>query len=318
MNQLAHDPAAFAEYVAPSWFLELVTGLSVRAQFVVSGNVRDLYPVPGTNRIDFVPFDTAVGQVMDEMGLEILLIHDPVDGLRLHPACDPRNAATLAKAGLVLGEAARTPAELSALATAVMDQINLPMALILDYASGAGRHGAETEALFIAMDKACRAPAKPRPAGLPSAPPRNPVIWLVDKVGDLPDWFVTRNPGVQDLSVGMPDLNDRISYARTEILCLSDHAAMPLEQREGRIEEFSVRCDGMTLNDMRNVVEIARVEGMGLKGIAEALRTYRLGTSRNPWTSSVVRSRVRNALPVLEGRVKGQPRALERVPHAVS
>ncbi len=312
MNQLAHDPTAFAEYVAPPWFMELVTGLSIRAQYVMSGNVRDLYPVPGVNRIEFVGFDTAIRQVLEEMGVEALLIHDPVDGLRLHDACDPRYRDVLKQCGLELGSTAKSPGEIAGLVGKVMDLAELPMALILDYASSISIGGRESEELFIAMDKACRKAPAARPNLGVDCPARNPVIWLVDRIGDLPDWFVTRNPGVHDLSIGLPDLNDRLTFARNEVFALSDHLDMPLEKRERRIEDFSVRCDGMMLTDMRNVVEIAKVEGFGLENIAEALRVYRLGTTRNPWTSSVVKNRVRNAISVLEGRVKGQPRALDR------
>ena len=314
MNQLAHDPTAFAEYVPSAWLQEIASGLSIRAQFILSGQYpRSLSGARRKDRVEFVPFTSALWELMVEMGCVALLIHDPVDGLRLHKDCDPRCAEILAERGIELGSVARTPDEISGLARRVIGMAELPVALVFDYVSGTGRRtGAETEALFIAMDKAARAPALKRPDIGAECPPRNPVIWLVDRVGDLPEWFVTGNPGVRDVDVGYPDLNDRLSFVRSEVVDLHDHAAMALDKRERRVEEFSVRCDGMMMTEMRDIIELARAEGLGVDGLSEALRYYRLGTTRNPWTSSVVRTRVRNAISVLEQRVKGQTRAVEK------
>ncbi|MEM1384472.1 MAG: AAA family ATPase [Pseudomonadota bacterium] len=313
MNDLSRDPAVFADYVAPSWFHELASGLSIRAQFAMTGNVRDLFPVRGASEIDFVPFDTAVWRVLRQKGCAALLLHDPVEGLRLHPDCDPRFEAALTECGISLGTIARTPAETATLATQIMGESRAPMALMLDYASTVVRQDPDEVArLFIAMDKAARRPAPQRPEIGWACPPRNPVLWIVDRPGDLPDWFTARNPALRDIAISTPDLGDRISFVTAMARRLSDHAEMSLETRQEKIEQFAVRCEGMTLTDMRSVVDLARAEKIGLSDIGEALRSYRLGTTRNPWTSSVMRTRVKNAKSILDGRVKGQPLALER------
>ena len=313
MNDLSHDPSAILDYVAPTWFQELASGLAIRSQFVISGNVRDLYPVRGTSEIEFVPFDTAVWRVFEERGCAALLIHDPVDGLRLHPECDERVALVLRDCGIELGTVARTAEETAELAKHVMAEVRAPMALMLDYASTVIRRpGDEVDRLFVAMDKAARAPAPVRPDIGWDCPPRNPVLWVVDRPGDLPEWFVTRNPALRDMVIGLPDLGGRVSFLNVSVDSLHDHAIMPLEDRKARIEQFAVRCEGITLKDMRGIIDLARSENIGLTDIGEALRSYRLGTTRNPWTSTVMRRRVGNSKTVLENRVKGQPRALEK------
>jgi len=128
----------------------------------------------------------------------------------------------------------------------------------------------------------------------------------------MPDWFNTRNPVLHEMVIGFPDLSDRISFTDVVVAGLNGYREMPAGDRQARIELFAVRCEGMTLLDMLGVVDLARAEGIGLADLEEALRSYRLGTTRNPWTSPVMRTRVGNAPAVLEKRVKGQPRALER------
>ncbi len=300
------------EYTPPTWLEELSSGLAIRAQFVVSGNVRDLFPVPAEGGLDFVPFEGAVWRVLQARGYLGLLVHDVVAGLRLHEGCDPRLASVLAECGIRLGEPALTAERLSELVTAVTTEGRLPIGLIVDYASRLFAVGdPAVERAFIAMDKLARGPAPERPGGEFDFPPRNPVLWIVERPGDLPEWFATRNAAVRDISVGLPDLGDRYAYAARLAEGLGG-GGLRAESREQKIEQFALRCDGMTLTEMRGVGELARAEGMGLNRLGDALRSYRIGTTRNPWTSRVMRSRVKNAMGVLEKRVKGQTRAVEK------
>ena len=313
MNDQTHNPAEFIDYEAPVWCQEIASGLSVRSQFIITGNVRDVYPVPEIGNVQFVPFEDAAERVLSEQGCAAVLIHDPVDGLRLHPGAAPGVEDQLNALGIPLGSVAGTPSQLADIACQVMLEPSLPMALLIDYASPMLRRaGSELDLMLIAIDKASRLPAPERPGDCGPCPPRNPLIWLTDRSGDLPDWFVTRNPGVRDLIIGGPDLSDRIRFLNCVVQDLKGYDPAAPDKTQLAIEQFAVRCEGMTLLDAYGVIELARAEQVGLADLGEALRSYRLGTTRNPWISPQLRRRVRQALGVLENRVKGQPRALER------
>ncbi len=313
MNDQVAARSSFTDYVEPIWFQELGTGLAIRAHFVISGNVRDVYPIRGETDLEFVDFECAAWTILRAKNVMGLLVHDPVEGLRLHHECNPAITTELERHGITLGRVAETPADIAALATRVMNAIDLPVALIIDYASSMlKRRDHEVEKLFIAMDKASRGPAPARPRNLASAPPRNPVIWMVDRTGDIPDWFSLRNPGIRDMVVGLPDLAERTSFIDLMSSSLANAEQMSAVDHGNAVEKFAVRCDGMSLMEIYGIVDLARSEGIAFEEIDTALRSFRLGTTRNPWTSPVMRARVRNSKPVLEGRVKGQPRALER------
>ncbi len=309
----AETAAETTDYNPPTWLEELSSGLAIRSQFVVSGNVRDLFPVPTQAGLEFVSFETALWRVLAERGYLGLLVHDVVGGLRLHEGCDPRLADVLDDCGIRLGEVASHPDRLAELVTAVTREGRVPIALVIDYASRLFASGDPAmEQLFIGVDKLARGPAPERPGAEFDFPPRNPVLWIVDRPGDLPEWFATRNAAVRDISVGLPDLGDRYAYAARLADSLDTGSAFRSENRQQKIEQFALRCDGMSLTDMRGIGDLARAEGMGLNRIGDALRSYRIGTTRNPWTSRVMRSRVKNAMGVLEKRVKGQTRAVEK------
>ena len=307
------DAEAFVSPEEPTWFGELRSSIPLRSQFVVSGNVRDLYPVTHAGATVFVPFAKAVWHVFDSAGGQALLIHDPVDGLRLHDDCDPGFAQVLTGHGIDLGRVADTPAGIAEMVASVMSVSALPVALILDYASTiATAPAAEVDRMFVAIDKLVRTSVAPRPDGLQDCPARNPVFWIVERQGDLPEWFTARNPALRHLMISLPDLTDRISFANAACGDLHDVAEMPGDVQIKRLEEIGIRCDGMSLTEILGVFDLAFHEGIGLNQIETALRSYRLGTTRDPWTSEVMRSRVAGAKEILDNRVKGQPRAVER------
>lgn len=313
MNEQTSVRTEFTDFVEPVWFQELSSSLAVRAQFVVSGNVRDVYPIRGEQKIEFVDFEGAIWSIIRKKGIQALLIHDPVEGLRLHHECEDDVQGKLDALGLQLGTIARTPDEIANLVTEVSQAAGLPAALVMDYASTQIKPVTdEIQRLFIAMDKITRGPGLVRPRSAGDSPPRNPVIWMLDRAGDLPDWFTNRNPGLRDLMLGLPDLSERKGFINYLSGSLPEAREESPEERAENVEQFAVSCDDMSMMDIYGVIELARAEAIPLGEIEKALRNYRLGTTRNPWTSAALRSRIRNAKPVLESRVKGQPRALER------
>ncbi|MEM9044932.1 MAG: AAA family ATPase [Pseudomonadota bacterium] len=313
MDDQQQDASAFLDFAAPAWFSELATGLSIRSQFILTGNVRDVYPLNRGTEIEFAPFESAVWNVLEASGCTLLLIHDPVDGLRIHDECDQRFKEVLDDLGFELGRVVSTPREIAALATKVATEARVPMALMFDYGSMMLRQaGDELDKLYVALDKLSRAPALARPDQDWQCPPRNPVMWVLDRVGDMPEWLTTRNPGLRDMSIGNPDLSDRISFMTFLASGLSDYDGLSFDKQSKFVEQFAVGCEGMMLMDMLSIVDLARAEQIGLADLAEAQRHYILGTNRNPWTSPVMRQRVTDSKEVLERRVKGQPRAIER------
>ena len=83
-----------------------------------------------------------------------------------------------------------------------------PSALIVDFASrlitrnealSPAEHQLFSRALILSHS------ARARPAGERRQPFFNTVIWIVDKEGDLPDWFLIGNPRIRHIPIGQPD-----------------------------------------------------------------------------------------------------------------
>ena len=55
----------------------------------------------------------------------------------------------------------------------------------------------------------------------------NPVIWLLDRERDVPEWFALNNVAVRSIVIPLPDTGHRpaASAARSSIGCEPSHAA---------------------------------------------------------------------------------------------
>ncbi|MEM6680480.1 MAG: AAA family ATPase, partial [Pseudomonadota bacterium] len=273
---------------------------------------RDLFPVPAPSGIEFEPFEATLWHLLSRKRIGALLVHDPIEGLRLHAGCDARYASVLEECGITLGQKCENGDDLAALIRTVMQESRLSIGLMVDYASiTSSIDAAAAERLFVLVDKLSREPAPARPAKGHDWPPRNPIFWMVERPGDIPEWVGARNPGYRDLILGTPDLADRASFITmlAEDLPSDD---LDIDQKAQRIEKAAVRCEGMTLREMEAVIGLARAAGRGIDGFEDALRSFLIGTSRDPWVSSAMRRRVRNARAVMESRVKGQRRAVDK------
>jgi ATP-dependent Clp protease ATP-binding subunit ClpA len=140
----------------------------------------------------------------------------------------------------------------------------------------------------------------------------NPTVWLIDRPGDLPAWFTSRNDALREIFIELPNLEDRYGFARTVLSQFRDSDQLDEDEVVNFLEQFALESDGMTLAGMLNVAKLAGSEGIATRDIADAIRMDRLGTRRNPWKSEIMRARISRAEEIISRRIKGQERAKER------
>jgi energy-coupling factor transporter ATP-binding protein EcfA2 len=302
----------------PRWLRDLRRFLPLKPQFVVSGNVRDHQlsdvtpgaPVP-------VSLAAALRSELREAGFAVVLYFDPVTGFRplLAPGEEPQAAlSAMAALGLQPDAQGHAPAGIELLAmtlTRIAGRSGEPIALLIDFASrliirndalSAVEHQAFMQALVASHV------ARSRPIGTPPRPFFNSVVWVVDKEGDLPDWFLIDNPRIRHIPIGKPDNLARGVLARVLLRSLAGHADARAAE-EAAVGAFVDGTDGMLLVDMSAIAQLARSEGIGLAGIGDAVRRYKVGVSEDPWRR-IDRTKVRNGTATLQARVKGQDQAV--------
>lgn len=301
------------------WQRDFERFLPLKSQFVLSGNVRDLQVVevqPGV--VTAQPLNQCVAAALKRAGYANTILFQPLAGFSVVSA--PGGEAGGAAAGLLqeLGLAAeggqgRAGAELLASALdRIVKRQGEPVALIVDFAARlltrptdptAAEHHLFTQALVLSQQ------AAPRPAGTDRRPFFNTVIWIVEKEGDLPDWFIVGNPRLRHIPVPRPDNRARRALAPALLKPLSGAAQAAPESLKKAQDEFVDGTEGMLLVDVNAISVLARVEGVPFDKIADAVRRYKVGVTEDPWLQ-IGREKIKNAESFIRQRVKGQSDAV--------
>jgi energy-coupling factor transporter ATP-binding protein EcfA2 len=304
----------------PRWIRDLMRYLPLKSQFVLSGNVRDhcAYDV-GPGMFSALPLIPYLAAELCAHDFKQVYSFNPTSGFRPVTAPGQRSEHDQRLVEVLC----TTDSTQHTTGTQVVDSFSHglneiscyagpPVALIADFASrlinrpdalSTAEHRAFTRALILSHE------AKTRPRGEPPRPFFNNIIWIVDKEGDLPDWLVVNNPRVRHIPVPKPDHITRRLIAGGVLRTLSDYGQASEAQTEESLRTFVDSTEGMLVLDLLAIGHLARAEGLNFRRIAEAVRHYKLGVTEDPW-QKIERTKIANAAPYIEKRVKGQKPAV--------
>jgi len=302
----------------PRWQRDFERFLPLKSQFVFSGNVRDLQVVevqPGI--VTAQALHQCVSAALKRSGYAHSLLFQPLTGfsaLSAPGAATDLGPVLLQELGLANeGAPGRATAELLAGGLSrIVQRHGEPIALIVDFAArllarptdpSAAEHHLFTQALLLSLQ------AVPRPAGPDRRPFFNTVVWIVEKEGDLPDWFIVGNPRLRHIPVPRPDSRLRRTLAPALLKPLNGITQASRETLLKAENDFVDGTEGMLLADVNAISVLARVEGVPVEKIADAVRRYKVGVTEDPWLQ-IDREKIRNAEAFIRERVKGQPEAV--------
>jgi hypothetical protein len=301
----------------PRWLRDLIRFLPLRSQFVLSGNVRDLQVhEPAPAEVTAVPLTAMLIDQLRKSGYLRIVTFDLMAGFRVVPAGTGVEASDefLRALGLTPSNGA-APGGVDLLAATLERFVALdgsPAALVVDFASRLlVRHEAlsQNEHQLFYRALILSHAARIRPAGPERRPFFNTVIWIVDKEGDLPDWFLIANPRIRHIPVAKPDHLARRSLVPFLIRNLPEAADAPTDQIEKAQAAFVDETEGLLLLDLNAIVQLARSEGLSINQISDAVRRYKVGVTEDPWRK-IDRAKIIGAEEFVRRRVKGQAHAV--------
>ncbi len=306
----------------PRWIRDFLRFLPLKSQFVISGNVRDRFPrINIQGDINILPLVAYLTAELVEAGIERVISYDPARGFRLPPSVgrDPKvDQAYFADYGIPFDSEGCAPASIERffeLSTKIVNVASEPTAIIADFAA---RMIVQPERL---IDKEHQGFTGALVSGLtvePKVHPRtrqpyyNPLISIVEKEGDLPDWFVVNNPRLRHIPLPKPDHVVR----RIVINKLSRSLKMPEKADEGLVKKaeqaFVDGTEGLLTIDIVNIIQLSRAESLTIADAAEAVRRYKLGVTEDVWRK-IDREKLKSAETYVQARVRGQDHAVQHM-----
>lgn len=304
-------------YQQPRWMRDLLRFLPLKSQFVLSGNVRDLQACEiSPDIVTPVAFNQSLHNALREAGYQHVVIFNLLNGFEpmMPPGEDPTpTQKLLSQLGLnvVDGRANGGIDLLSATLERLIELPGEPVALIVDFASclinhrdnlSPVEHNLFTRALVLSHQ------ARARPYGEQRRAFFNTVLWVVDKEGDLPDWFLINNPLIRPIPVAKPDRIARHMLAPALLRSLPGQSTDAAIQQQAA-QEFVDETEGLLLLDMNAIARLARIEGVAHEQISDAVRRYKVGITEDPWLK-IEKEKIRQAATTIQKRVKGQTHAI--------
>jgi energy-coupling factor transporter ATP-binding protein EcfA2 len=304
-------------YQPPRWMRDLLRFLPLKSQFVLSGNVRDLQACEiSPEVVTPVAFNQSLHNALREAGYQHVVIFNLLNGFMpmVPPGQDPApTLKLLGQLGLNVVDG-RANGGMDLLSTTLEKLIELPgepVALIVDFASclinhrdnlSPVEHSLFTRALVLSHQTRARPYGEQRRAFF------NTVLWVVDKEGDLPDWFLINNPMIRPIPVAKPDRTARHMLAPALLRSLPGQSADPALQAQAA-QDFVDETEGLLLLDMNAIARLARIEGVAQEQISDAVRRYKVGITEDPWLK-IEKEKIRQAAGTIQKRVKGQTHAI--------
>ena len=305
-------------YESPRWQRDLERFLPLKSQFVLSGNVRDQQIAevsPGV--VTAQPLPQLLAASLRRAGYEHAILYEPILGFSCltPPGEDPVPAeAILTQLGLVVanGRASGGIDMLSSILEQLVERQGEPIALIVDFAARliarpSDLTSAEQQLFTRALMLSHK--ARSRPAGPDRKPYFNSVVWITEREGDLPDWLLVGNPRIRHIPISRPDGGARRALASALLRPLASTANADQTLIQKSVDAFVDGTEGMLLLDMNAIALLAKVEGVALEKIADAVRRYKVGVTEDPWLK-IDRDKIRNAETFVRHRVKGQADAV--------
>lgn len=304
----------------PKWFREIFRFIGIIPQFILWGNIYDIFPFPVDgegyrfcNLIDYV--SESLGRAE---GYEIILSFDRVDGFEIIKG-ETDLINTLSGLKIKKRERQVVPFKkaIEYIEKILMNQEH-NIALFLKYSSRYIQNpndlNEDEEAPFFTKLFKLSYQIKPHKNNNPafSGPNLNTIFWFADKVNDLPTWLTLDNPRLKIIGIPKPDNEIREIVIRKLVEIFSDYKSMDHLNCEKFINLFINQTEKMSACDLMAIVQFMQKENFKLYQIADTIRGYKLGIVENRW-AKIPKDNIRKGGEILKQRIKGQNQAVIKV-----
>ena len=308
-----------SEFIAPKWSRELVRFLPAKSQFILWGNINDVYPVKLNGNITTLRLDAFINSTLKAQGYSLLVKYEPLIGFSLIDKNDSEIFKRIT--GLDSRDGAPVKATLPK-AAEVIDALvrnrEAHCAVILGFASRiqelCAGNGNDVNEFFYYMFRLMQdaSPKMIKSDMKENAALYSPLIWIIDKENDLPAWYNLSNARLRSLPIPKPDHDLRGYIISSTAPKIDGYSDSPEEQKTENTQLFISQTSGLFASEIIAIVQLAKREGLKFNEIGEAIRRYKLGIMENLW-AKLDHKRIMEAESYLSSRVMGQERAVRHV-----
>jgi ATP-dependent Clp protease ATP-binding subunit ClpA len=318
----------------PKWLQEFKRFLPLKSQFFIHGNINDCYFFPDNkieenNELTWIRIPDVkdlIQTFLEREGYELIVYYDVVDGFTVNSIDKEINEENLID-HLELSNCKikkKLKSELSTIQVNVENSISLLRYLvrnknklsagIFNYSS---RLSSSPNSLdkneridFLLMLKAAQESIKFHDRGR-----RNILIFICDKLNDIPSWVLLENPLTKGIYIPKPTKDERKSFLM--IQSQRTNATQKFYFNNGEnfddklISKFSDLTDSLTNQELENLVTISHQEKIDFSEIDKVIDLFKYGTKENFW-EKLEKQKIDEAEVQLRKRVIGQEKGIQK------
>lgn len=307
------------------WHNEIALFSQIKPILILEGNVLDTYQYPITNEIFNI--NQYLYKFYQEMGYHNIVFYDNLDGF--YNDLDGENIERFSK--LVNRPVCHKDAEKVIEANFRDNSASEAIRLALTQ---------NKEATVIIMGQASRYIISPTQVMLDDVNAfasivkssmnakevtvdgeklKNIVIFIVNKVNDIPSWFYLDNPNVKTIVIETPSMEERENFVKgvnfktffnkQVQLEIEDYDAAQLEKIQNK---FVGQTERMRFTDLNALRKLSKIESEHISDLPKVVDLFKFGIKENPW-SKIDYQEFINAEQDIAKRVLGQKNAVKKV-----
>ncbi len=317
----------------PRWMSEFRRFQNLKSQIFLYGNVYDCYYFPVNHNVaenekdlqwsKFSDIQTLMRRYLLNENYEIVAYYDIIDGLEIHSSDEKITKNTILK---FLAEDNKKASDDYSNADIRQVENNLDNVLsffrylvsnksklsagIINYSSRFSTNPnslAESERrVFLKLLKAAQ---EARTIRTPEGKKNNILIFVCDKLNDIPSWLLLENPLTKGIEILKPDKNERLRFFNVQNKFFY-HENEEIDHSEIS-DRFVNLTDGFTNSELEDLIIISNQEKIHINNIHQIVDLFKYGVKENFW-QDLPKEKINNADNELKKRVMGQDNAIQK------
>ncbi len=323
----------FYKTIFPGWMQEFKRFQTLKSQFYLFGNVYDCYYFPvnydkvkDKSKLQWARFNDLkllLKLYLKNEGYEIISYYDVIDGIDIEsPVDEELGRNTIVKylidnvpsaKGILdskkIGNIEKKITDALTFYRVLMSNNKRLSAGIINYSSrfsGDPNSLSEDERIiFLKLLKSAQdARLFPEKKGM-----RNILIFICDKLNDIPSWLLLENPLTRGIHITKPNKVERNRFLEVQIQRFYQQGA-PVQTAELKAV-FADLTEGFANQELENLITISHQEKIHVNNIQQIIDLFKYGTRENFW-EDLEKEKIENAGSELCKRVMGQDAAIAK------
>lgn len=323
----------FYKKVFPPWMQEFKRFQTLKSQFYLYGNVYDCYyfPVNYNTAINiedlkwarFNDLKLLLKLYLKNEGYEIISYYDVIDGIDVEsptlPDLSKDNIVKFLMDNVHGAKSFLESKKISNIEKKLTDALSFFRLLvsnnkrvsagIINYSSRfAGDPNSLSEderIIFLKLLKSAQdARLFPEKNGM-----RNILIFICDKLNDIPSWLLLENPLTKGIDINKPNKETRNRFLEVQLHRFYQEG-VPVNKKEV-MGMFADLTDGLANQELENLITISNQEKIHVNNIQQVIDLFKYGTRENFW-EDLEKGKIENAGQELQTRVMGQDAAIAK------